>query len=91
MKYVNGISILLLLVIGLVIAGCSSGDKSEVIPSYEGWEKYSYKHFIYHYPPNSFWGRNMDRFSAAYEKYLAEDCDFLGIAIIATWLSHSWW
>jgi hypothetical protein len=63
-------------------AGCSkkSGDE---IPQYEGWEKYSYKHFVFHYPKGNYWGRNMGTFSNAYERYLAEDCEFMAMEIPA--------
>ncbi len=64
----------------VLYSGCS-GDKMEDLPQYEGWEAYSYKHFVYHFPPDNYWGRNMDRFSTAFERYLAEDCDFLAIEI----------
>lgn len=72
--------LLILLLIGLLNPGCSE-EKVEVIPQYEGWEVYSYQHFVYHYPEGSYWGKNMDRFTTAFERYLAEDCDFLAIAI----------
>jgi hypothetical protein len=56
-------------------------EKTEIIPEYDGWEKYSYQHFIYHYPKDSYWGKHMDQFSAAFEKYLKEDCEFLAMEI----------
>jgi len=66
----------------LFIAGLScSGEKEAKLPEYEGWEKYSYKHFVFHYPPDSYWGRNIESFSNAYERYLEEDCDFLAMEI----------
>ncbi len=62
----------------MVFNGCQD-KKPERPPHYEGWQIYSYKHFIYHFPPDNFWGRNIDRFSTAYERYLQEDCEFLAM------------
>jgi len=60
--------------------GCG-GEKEEPLPQYEGWGKYSYRHFVFHYPEGSYWGRNIERLSNAYEKYLQENCHFLGIPL----------
>ena len=64
----------------LLILACAE-KKPEPLPEYEGWQAYSYKHFVYHYPEGCYWGRNMDSFSAGYEKYLAENCEFLVMEI----------
>jgi hypothetical protein len=80
-KQVNLFLAILLPVI-IFIAGCSS-DKTETIPEYPGWIKYSYKHFVFHYPENCYWGKKMDTFSDAYERYLRDDCEFLAIEIPA--------
>ncbi len=63
----------------VMFIGCG-GEKTETAPQYEGWGKYSYKHFVFHYPEGSYWGRNIDRLSGAYERYLQEDCAFLAMA-----------
>ncbi|MFH2034810.1 MAG: hypothetical protein ABIJ45_00265 [Candidatus Zixiibacteriota bacterium] len=76
MKYLVKFAFLLLLI--ALIIGCTA-EKKETLPQYEGWGTYTYRHFIYHFPENSYWARNMDKFSAGYEKYLAEDCEFLAI------------
>lgn len=76
-RLISAFTILSAIVLIMVI-GCG-GEKTESAPQYEGWGKYSYKHFVFHYPEGSYWGRNIDRLSSAYERYLEEDCAFLGI------------
>ena len=70
--------ITVLLGLSLTISGCSM-EKKEKIPQYEGWKTYTYRHFVFYYPADSYWGKKMDSFSSAYERYLQEDCGFLGI------------
>jgi hypothetical protein len=65
----------------LFLTGGCSQKRAETIPDYPGWEKYSYKHFVFHFPKDCFWGKKMDEFSPAYERFLKEDCDFLAIEI----------
>jgi hypothetical protein len=62
-------------------SGCASTEKKTEIPQYKGWEKYSYGHFVYHYPEGHYWGRNVDRLATAFERYLAENCEFLAMEI----------
>jgi hypothetical protein len=69
-----------LLAVLLGVSGCSK-KKADELPHYEGWQTYSYKHFVFHYPADCYWGRKMDDFSGAYERYLTEDCDYLAIEI----------
>lgn len=71
---------LLLLVVFFLLFGCSK-KAAESVPHYDGWLTYSCEHFVFHYPADCFWGKRMETFSDAYERYLAEDCDFLGIEI----------
>jgi len=78
-KYIS-IMICALLSLSLVIAGCSK-KQAELPPQYPGWITYTYKHFIFHYPKDSYWGKKMDSFSSSYERFLEEDCGFLGIEI----------
>jgi hypothetical protein len=63
-----------------VFSGCAKKKTAE-IPKYQGWLSYSYKHFVFHYPADSFWGKKMNEFSDAYERFLTEDCDFLAMEI----------
>lgn len=75
--------VVILAVLAAVVLGgvfCSKGAR-ESLPEYPGWQKYSYKHFVFHFPADSYWGKNMESFSNAYERYLEEDCEFLGIDI----------
>lgn len=65
----------------MLISGCAKKKAADIPPMYPGWETYSYKHFVYHYPAGSYWGRHMDQFSGAYERYLAEICNILAIDI----------
>ena len=66
----------------LLLAGIGcGGDAGESLPEYEGWGKYSYRHFVFHYPEGSYWGRNIERLSQAHEKYLQENCEFLGLSL----------
>ncbi len=71
-----------LILFGLLcaFAGCSR-EKEETIPYYNGWLTYSYKHFVFHYPEDCYWGKRMEEFSNAYERYLVDDCEFLAIEI----------
>ena len=64
----------------LTFWGCGK-EKSEPLPSYQGWEQYTYKHFVYHFLPTEFWGRNIDRFSNFNERYIQENCEFLAIEV----------
>jgi len=72
--------ILIITSVIICFSGCEE-KKPELPPKYEGWESYSYKHFVYHFHPDNFWGRNIDRFSTAFERYLEEDCEFLAMEI----------
>jgi hypothetical protein len=65
----------------LLITFACSKDEVAKLPEYPGWLKYSYNHFVFHYPPECYWGRNMEEFSAAYERYLKEDCEYLEIFV----------
>jgi len=65
-----------------IFAGCSE-EEAEKLPDYPGWLTYSYKHFVFHYPEDCFWGERMEDFSNAYERYLTENCEFLAIEIPA--------
>lgn len=56
-------------------------QEEETVPDYAGWKTYSYKHFVFHFSEDNYWGRNMDRFSNAYERYLTENCDYLAIEV----------
>lgn len=78
-KYRPLLSIAILALFAVLFTACGSDEKSAELPDYEGWGKYSYGHFVYHYPEGNFWGReeNISRLSEAFERYLAEDCDFL--------------
>jgi len=80
LRNIYRITAMLVLPVFIIIAGCG-GEKVEPLPDYEGWGKYSYQHFVFHYPEGSYWGRNIDRLSQAYEKYLQEDCTFLGLPL----------
>ncbi|UCD18582.1 MAG: hypothetical protein JSV44_06675 [Candidatus Zixiibacteriota bacterium] len=73
----------LLLAVGLVLCGLAGCGEKKVEPprQYSGWQKYSYKHFVYHFPADSYWGKNIERLSSAYERYLSEMCSFLAIEI----------
>lgn len=68
------------LLIVIMLVGCGK-EKVESLPVYDGWQNYTYKHFVYHYGPGEFWGRNIDRFSNFNERYLQEDCEFLAIDV----------
>ncbi|SYZ73934.1 exported hypothetical protein [Candidatus Zixiibacteriota bacterium] len=73
-----GLAMILLIII--LSGGCTQ-KKAAPPPQYPGWEQYTYKHFIFHYPAGSYWGKKIDEFSDAYERFLTEDCDFLAIEI----------
>lgn len=73
---------LVTIAIFIVIFGCSKKNV-EAPPQYPDWITYSYKHFVFHYPKDCFWGKKMDEFSTAYERFLTEDCNFLGMEIPA--------
>jgi|GEM_PF-1281876 hypothetical protein len=68
------------LLICVALLGCGK-KKDEPLPVYEGWEKYTYRHFVYHYERGEYWGRNIDRFANFNERYLLENCEFLAIDI----------
>ncbi len=74
------IAISIFIIAAVIFSGCAK-KKAAPPPEYPGWEQYSYKHFIFHYPAGSYWGRKIDEFSDAYERFLTEDCDFLAIEI----------
>jgi len=59
--------------------GC--GEKEEPLPVFPNWQKYSYRHFVFHYPPSSIFAKGIGDFAAAYERYLTEDCDYLAMEI----------
>ncbi len=82
MKYLKQIPLSLLapFLISIFVFGCSR-KKVEAPPQYPDWVTYSYKHFVFHYPKDCFWGKKMDEFSTSYERFLSEDCSFLGIEI----------
>ncbi len=84
MKYFRKILLLSIaaLLIFAIIFSCSQ-KKIEAPPQYPDWVTYSYKHFVFHYPKDSYWGKKMDSFSSAYERFLTEDCNFLGMEIPA--------
>jgi len=73
-------ALLVALAVLLLAGGCGKKEMTPP-PQYPGWEKYSFKHFVFNYVPGSYWGRNIDRFSDAYERYLSEMCEFLAIEI----------
>jgi hypothetical protein len=75
-------SFIAIMVLGLflLLSGCSK-EKVETIPHYDGWKTYSYKHFVFHFPEDCFWGTRMAEFSNAYERYLEDDCEFLAINV----------
>ncbi len=80
-KIIGGLAMVaMVLTICVGIFGCG-GKKAEPLPQYEGWEQYTYKHFIFHYDPAEYWGRNIDRFADFNERYLKEDCEFLAIDV----------
>jgi hypothetical protein len=74
--------ILIFLLAGLFALpfGCSK-KKVETIPEYPGWQTYSYKHFVFHYPADCYWGKKIDELSNSYERFLAEDCEYLEIFV----------
>jgi len=66
----------------IFIVGCSSDDKKqETLPQIEGWKTYSYKNYVFHYGPDSFFSDKMDEFADAYQRFLTENCAFLGIPV----------
>jgi len=67
---------------GMTIAfsGCAS-ESTDTMPKYEGWQTYSYRHFVFHFPEGSYWGRNIESFSNAMERYLIEDCEFMAMEV----------
>jgi hypothetical protein len=72
--------VILMILMGM-LSGCSEKEKKVELPQYPGWKSYSYKHFVYHYPEDSYWGKNIDQFSSGYEKFLKEDCEFLAMEL----------
>ncbi|MBN2226413.1 MAG: hypothetical protein JW763_03525 [candidate division Zixibacteria bacterium] len=78
------VSVILSIGILMVLAaGCANKQEAAPPPQFPGWEKYSFKHFVFHFIPGSYWGRNIDRLSDAYERYLQEMCEFLAMEIPA--------
>jgi len=73
--------ILLFVAIIFLSAGCAKKEVKQGLPQYPDWLTYSYKHFVFHYPPDCYWGKRMEQFSNAFERYLTEDCEFLAMEI----------
>ncbi len=77
MRYIPPVLALFALILSLV--GC--GKKVEPLPQFPGWLKYTYRHFVFYYPPTSLYKDEMAEFAEAYERYLKEDCDYLTIQV----------
>jgi hypothetical protein len=72
----------IIITLGIIMSfiGCAKKESGELL-DYPGWQKYTYRHFVFNFPEGSYWGRNIDRFANAYERYLIEDCEFMAIEL----------
>jgi hypothetical protein len=85
-RFMKNIRITLLLGLAACLAialltECSKKETRVELPQYPNWQTYSYKHFVFHYPPDCFWAKRMEQFSNSYERYLTEICSILAIEI----------
>jgi len=71
---------LTLLLTAAFILGCQ-GEQTEEVPVYDGWKTFGHGHFVFHFPEGNYWGKEIESLANAFERYLHENCDFLGIEI----------
>ncbi len=80
-KVLLTISLAILILIPLIITGCSGEEKTEEntenqLPEYPNWTTYTYRSFVYHFRRDASWRDKMDQLSGAFENALKQDCGF---------------
>jgi len=72
-----------LVFIPMIVTHCSGDGKDSSnglseLPEYQGWTKYTYRSFVFHYRRDASWREQMYQIAEAFQNALAADCEFFG-------------